>query len=74
MPMPFDSRGRYAPPAAERQARKLTLDDITDWVNNDEGLYNWWRSCKQPQRKFVRENRVEPTRLINQALNRGPIR
>lgn len=30
-----------------------------DWVNNDEGLYNWWKGSRQPLRAFVRENRAE---------------
>jgi hypothetical protein len=29
----------------------------TMWVNNDEGLYNWWRSSHQSKKVFVRENR-----------------
>jgi len=40
------------------------------WVLNDEGLYNWWKSSHQGIRQFIRENRQELTRLINQALGR----
>lgn len=29
------------------------------WVNNDEGLYNWWKSTRLPLRQFIRENRDE---------------
>ena len=29
------------------------------WVDNDEGLYNWWRSSHQSRRQFIRENRAE---------------
>lgn len=43
------------------------------WVLNDEGLYNWWRSTKQPIRVFIRENRSELTECINRVLNRKPV-
>lgn len=33
--------------------------DREQWVNNDEGLYNWWRSSRVPMRKFITENRAE---------------
>jgi hypothetical protein len=35
-----------------------------NWVNNDEGLYNWKRSSGLSMRKFIRENRAEITRVI----------
>ena len=38
---------------------KLTAADIAQWIDNDEGLYNWWRQSKQPKRVFIRENRAE---------------
>ena len=28
-----------------------------EWVNNDEGLYRWWRSTRMSMRLFVRTNR-----------------
>lgn len=42
------------------------------WVNNDEGLYNWWKSSRQPIRTFVRENRDELTKIITAAVNKPP--
>lgn len=36
------------------------------WVDNDEGLYNWWRSSGQSKRVFIRENRAE----IDSAISR----
>lgn len=36
------------------------------WVDNDEGLYNWWRSSRQPKRAFIRDNRAE----IDSAIER----
>lgn len=39
-----------------------------DWINNDEGLYLWWKSTRQSMRNFIRENRKEITRIIQAAL------
>ena len=41
--------------------QKITLNnsDRSDWIDNDEGLYNWWKSSKLPKRKFIQENRQE---------------
>ncbi len=46
----------------------LNDDDRAQWIDNDEGLYNWWRSSRQSKRAFIRENREELTRLIRRAL------
>lgn len=47
-------------------ARRDTLNDSdrSQWIDNDEGLYNWWRSSRQSKREFIRENRAE----IDQAI------
>jgi hypothetical protein len=29
------------------------------WVNNDEGLYSWFRSSRLSMREFLRQNRAE---------------
>jgi len=29
-----------------------------EWVDNDEGLYNLWRSSRQSKNVFIRGNRV----------------
>ena len=42
------------------------------WVNNDEGLYSWWRSSRLSMRAFIRENRAELTNCIQRALNLPP--
>lgn len=28
------------------------------WIDNDEGLYNWWKTSRQSKRAFIRENRA----------------
>ena len=55
-------------------SRQQTLNDHdrAQWIDNDEGLYNWWRSSGQSKRSFIRENRAELTEIINRALNRPP--
>lgn len=41
-------------------------NERAQWVDNDEGLYNWWRSSRQPKRQFIRDNRAE----IDSAISR----
>ena len=56
-----------------------------NWVNNDGGLYLWWKSSRHSMAAFVRENRGEIDAAINHALGhsgvavpipeyRGPVR
>ena len=47
---------------------KLNDTDRTEWIDNDEGLYNWWRSSRQSKRQFIRENREELDASINRVL------
>ena len=42
------------------------------WVNNDEGLYNWWKESRQSMRNFIRENRAALTECIERVLNAPP--
>jgi hypothetical protein len=47
--------------------------DREQWIDNDEGLYNWWRSSRLSKRQFIRENREEIDRCIsNVTSNRKP--
>jgi len=36
------------------------------WIDNDEGLYNWWRSSRLSKSAFIRENKKE----IDEAIAR----
>lgn len=56
--------------------KKLTLNDKDreQWIDNDEGLYNWWRSSRMSKSAFIKENRKELTDLIMAELNRPPRR
>ncbi len=42
------------------------------WIDNDEGLYHWWRQSGQSKRKFMRENRTELDECIETAINVPP--
>lgn len=39
------------------------------WIDNDEGLYNWWRSLHMSKRAFIKENREELDACIERALH-----
>ena len=56
--------------------KRFTLNDENrrEWVMNDEGLYNWYRSSRLPIQEFVRENRDELTEIILRVVNRPPSR
>ena len=43
---------------------QLTAKDIGQWIDNDEGLYRWWKSSRQSKAVFIRENRAELERCI----------
>ena len=49
--------------------KSLTINDISQWVDNDEGLYNWWKSSGLPKRKFIIQNRTDLAACINRVLN-----
>lgn len=42
----------------------MNRDEIRLWIDNDEGLYNWWRSSRMTKDAFIRENRAELERCI----------
>lgn len=54
--------------------KKMTLNDSdrAQWIDNDEGLYNWWRSSHMSKSAFIKENRKELTDLILAYLNKPP--
>jgi hypothetical protein len=54
---------------ARRSANKLTLRDIEQWVDNDEGLYRMWKASRQTKRQFVRENRDTLSEMINKVIS-----
>ena len=40
------------------------------WIQNDEGLYGWWKSSHTTLRNFIKENRVEIDATINRKLGK----
>lgn len=52
-----------------RRDAGLTLRDLGEWVDNDEGLYNWWRNSKLAKREFIRQNRAELSRIVRAVLD-----
>jgi hypothetical protein len=50
-------------------AKRLSMSEINQWVDNDEGLYNWWKASKQRKRQFIIDNRDELEACINRVLN-----
>ena len=40
------------------------------WVNNEETLYNWWKSTRQSLRAFVRGNRKIIDGIIDSVIHR----
>jgi hypothetical protein len=48
--------------------KTLTISDIEQWVDNDEGLYSWWKSERIPKRQFIKENRKQLEAAINKVL------
>ena len=38
------------------------------WIDNDEGLYDWWKSSRQSKRDFIQANRAEIDAAINNVL------
>ena len=42
----------------------LNDTDRAQWIDNDEGLYDWWRSSRMGKRAFIREHRAEIDQVI----------
>lgn len=39
-------------------------EDRRQWIENDEGLYNWQRSSRLSMREFIKEHRREIDEVI----------
>lgn len=47
--------------------------DRAQWIDNDEGLYNWWRSSRLSKKAFINANRAAITEAVeNVTSNRKP--
>lgn len=43
---------------------RLTMSEIAQWIDNDEGLYVWWKRSRLSKKNFIAENRDELVRAI----------
>lgn len=50
----------------------LTVTEIEQWIDNDEGLYLMWRRSHSPKRVFIRHNRDELETAIMAVINKPP--
>ena len=39
--------------------RTINNTERSQWIDNDEGLYNWWKSSRLSKRVFISQNRAE---------------
>lgn len=44
--------------------QKITVRDIEQWIDNDEGLYRWQRRSGLSKRAFIKQNRAELEQAI----------
>ena len=44
-------------------------DERDQWIDNDEGLYDWWQGSGQSKRTFIREHRAEIDAAIDNVIS-----
>lgn len=71
------ARNNFPMPNPRRARRNYFSGRLNDrersmWIDNDEGLYNWWRSSRLSKSAFIRENKAELDAAILRALGREP--
>ena len=49
--------------------QRLNDSERRNWIDNDEGLYNWWRSSRQSKRQFIIDNKADIDACILRVLN-----
>lgn len=47
----------------------MTRSDINQWIDNDEGLYDWWRGTRLSKTAFIRQYRDELVAVIRNVTN-----
>jgi hypothetical protein len=50
----------------------MSNSEISQWIDNDEGLYNWWKSSRQSKTNFIKENKSELTQCIKKVIDAPP--
>ena len=54
------------------QKIRINDSDREQWINQDEGLYQWWKSSGLGMRAFIRANRDEIDVEIASVLDTPP--
>ena len=49
---------------SEMRGEAVNNTEREQWIDNDEGLYDWWRSSRLSKREFIRQNRAEIDAVI----------
>jgi len=39
--------------------KTITIRDINQWIDNDEGLYNWFKAERKTRQQFIQEHKQE---------------
>jgi len=47
----------------------MNNSEISQWVDNDEGLYNWWKSERCSKTAFIKSHRAELIACIQKVLS-----
>jgi hypothetical protein len=50
--------------ASERNGHTMNDTEREQWIDNDEGLYDWWRTSRLGKRAFIRANRAAIDEVI----------
>ena len=59
-------------PGRTRGPVSINDNDREQWVDNDEGLYNWWRRTGKAKRAFIRANRPTIDAVIQASRTKEP--
>lgn len=51
-----------------------TVADMEQWIDNDAGLYSWWKSSRLSKRAFIAENMEEIRAAIVRVRDAPPRR
>lgn len=47
----------------------ITTKEIELWLDNDEGLYNWFRRSRLSKREFIKQHRNELKECISSVVS-----
>ena len=61
-------------PCEARNPRRGGLNNTEreQWIDNDEGLYSWWRSSRMSKRDFIKEARFT-RQMVGGGMRQGGI-